>query len=60
MTLMPLALVAESVHFMAAALGKLRRIQTEQGGLPAEACRILDQVDAWFEQHGGDLDERES
>lgn len=50
----------EAVHFMANALGKLRRIQIEGKGMPPEACEILDAVDDFFEKHGSDLDERKS
>ena len=41
-------------------LGRLRKIQKEQGGLPAAASTILDEVDACFEALRGDLDERKS
>lgn len=48
--------LVEAVTFMANALGQLRRLQND-GGLPAEACRILDDVDAFMERNGGDLDD---
>ena len=50
--------LVDFAHYCAHQLGRLRKIQKEQGGLPAAASTILDEVDAHFEALGGDLDER--